>query len=86
MSKVLTEIPEPLLKQVEGKAKYLHISRSAAVREALKSWIQTDDGIPPFQRPGMTELLGRLEKTRKKAPKTPSAESMIRKDRQALSW
>jgi len=85
MSKVLTEIPDPLLKQVEGKAKYLHVSRSAAIREALKSWIQSDDGMPPFQRPGMPELLGRLEKVRKKAPKTPTAESMIRKDRENLS-
>jgi hypothetical protein len=61
------------------------IKGSIAVSKALKKRGHTCKEILPFRRPGMPELFGRLEKTRKRAPRTSSAEAMIRKDREALS-
>ena len=84
MAKVLLSIPEPILKQVDKKAKLNHLSRSEAARIALSFWAEKgDDLIPPIERPGVKEIIAEMDAIRRKArPSKIPSEAWLRKDRE----
>lgn len=85
MAKVLLNIPEPILKQVDKKAKLNHLSRTEAARIALSFWAEKgEDLIPPIQRPGVKEIISRMDEIRRKSkPGGIPSEVWIRRDRES---
>jgi hypothetical protein len=85
MAKVLLNIPEPILKQVDKKAKMNHLSRSEAARIALSFWAEKgNDLIPPIERPGVREIIAEMDAIQRKAkPSKLSSVEWLRKDRES---
>ena len=84
MYKMLLNIPEELLKETDTKARRVHLGRSEAVRQALRSWVREDVALSPKDRPGFQTRLSVIESFRQKAsPKTKpyDAAHWVRVDR-----
>jgi len=73
------------LKQVDKKAKMNHITRSEAARIALSFWAEKgQDLIPPIERPGVKEMIARMDAFRAKSkPSKLSAAEWLRRDRES---
>ncbi len=84
MSKILLEIPDQLLRQVDAKAKINHLKRSEAARQALSFWIKEgQDHIPPMERPGIREMIREMDAFRHRGRSRKSSEQLIREDRES---
>jgi metal-responsive CopG/Arc/MetJ family transcriptional regulator len=84
MHKLLLNIPEDLLEETDMKARRVHIRRSEAVRQALRSWVSEDAGLSPKDRPGFQTRLTRIESVRCQASarvKPVDAARWVRADR-----
>ncbi len=83
MSKILVSLPEEMLKRMDKKAKEKHMTRSEAVREAVRQWFSGVVYVPPAQRPGFEEWLSSIQEARVSDwGKGKTAEEMIREDRE----
>ncbi len=83
MTKVLINMPEELLEEVDRKAKEDGMSRSEAVRWALRGWLQSPKYVPPMSRPGYKKLRARMMKAAKLNVTSEPSEVQIRKDRES---
>ena len=90
MSKVMVSLPGEFLRDVDALASSEHRSRSELVREAIRTYVATRVAHRqgPVQRSTQRAAV-RILKTRLQLPKDQSAESVIRKMREArygLAW
>ncbi len=83
MTKILINIPEELLEKVDHKAKEDGMSRSEAVRWALRGWLNSPKYVPPIYRPGYEEIRLRMFKAARLSVTSEPAEVSTRKDRQS---
>ncbi len=83
MTKVLINMPDALLEEVDRKAKEDGMSRSEAVRWALRGWLHSPKYVPPMHRPGYEEMRARMMKATRLTAKSEPAEVLIRKDRES---
>ena len=83
MSKILVSLPDEMLKRMDKKAKENHMTRSEAVREAVRQWFSGVTYIPPAQRPDFMEWVSSIQEARSSGwGKGKTAEEMIREDRE----
>ena len=83
MKKILINIPEELLEKVDRKAKEDCMSRSEAVRWALRAWLNSPKYVPPMNRPGYEEIKSRMMEAARMSMASEPAEVLIRKDRES---
>ena len=83
VKKILINIPEELLEKVDRKAKEDCMSRSEAVRWALRAWLNSPEYAPPMNRPGYEEIKSRMMEAARMSMASEPAEVLIRKDRES---
>ena len=85
MSKILVSLPDEMLKRMDVKAKKNHMTRSEAVREAVRQWFSGVVYVPPSQRPDFGEWNSSVQEARAAGwEKGKTAEKMIREDRELI--
>jgi len=83
VTKILINVPDEMLEKVDRKAKEDGMSRSEAVRWALRAWLKSPKYVPPMRRPGYERIRERmLEASRVNVTSEP-AEVLIRRDRES---
>ncbi len=83
MSKILVSLPDEMLKRMDDKAKKNHMTRSEAVREAVRHWFSGVVYIPPAERTGFEEWRLSVQEARATGwGKGKTAIKMIREDRE----
>ena len=82
MSKILISLPDEMLKQFDEKARKNHMTRSEAMREAVRQWFSGVAYVPPAKRPGFEEWRSSVEEARALGwGKGKSSVKMVREDR-----
>lgn len=82
MAKILINVPDEMLKQVDKKAKKNHLTRSEATREAFRRWLADADYLAPANRAGFGGILERMMRASKANKGEGTAEKWIREDRE----
>ncbi len=82
MTKILINIPDELLEEVDRRAKEEKMTRSEATRLALRAWLQSERYIPPFRRPGFAEIEERMRAAARLHKGSVPAESLVRRERE----
>ncbi len=83
MSKVMISLPETFLHEVDVVAKSEQRSRSELVREAIRTYVATHTGRRWIPSPAAQRAALRILHTRLKLPTGETAESLVRKIRDA---
>lgn len=82
MTKILINIPEELLAEVDRRAREENMTRSEATRLALRAWLRSGEYVAPLHRPGFAEVVKRMQAAAKSKRGSVPAEVLIRKDRE----
>jgi metal-responsive CopG/Arc/MetJ family transcriptional regulator len=83
MSKILINIPEELLEEVDRKAREENMTRSEATRLALRAWLRSGKYVAPLDRPGFAAIEARIRAAAKSNRSSLSSGVLIRKDRES---
>jgi metal-responsive CopG/Arc/MetJ family transcriptional regulator len=83
MSKILINIPGELLEEVDHRAREEKMTRSEAIRLALREWMRTRNYVAPNQRPGFCEIEKRMRAAAESNQSGITAEALIRKERES---
>ena len=83
MAKILINIPDGLLEEVDRKAGEENMTRSEATRLALRIWLKSESYIAPVHRPGFVGIQKRMRAAAKTSTTSSQAEALIRKDRES---
>lgn len=83
MAKILINIPDELLEEVDSKARKENMTRSEAARHALRVWLRSNKYAAPMNRPGFAEIEARMKDAGKINLMPMPAEALLRKDRES---
>ena len=83
MAKILINIPDELLEEVDRRAREEKMTRSEATRLALRGWLRSGKYVAPIHRPGFAEIEARMSKAAKSNRSSDPAEALIRRERKS---
>ncbi len=81
MRKILINIPDVLLEEVDRRAGEEDMTRSEAIRLALRAWLRSGEYVAPLHRPGFAEIVKRMKEAARSQGGSLPAEALLRKDR-----